>query len=271
MKHKAAPKASNSLKTFYLYVGLVIFAITISLVIKLFIIFLQSKFDGNHHFTLVITKQQKVTEIVAFSPQIPALEVLHINDQNIAYSSLGSEYGISPDAQLELGNSVDLNKDVGVTLWSAITHYPAIKTDTTLIDLLRLTYLSKGIVSSNVVIRDIALKENNSDNNTLIARALNDPTLSSENVSIQIINASDISGIGQRLGRVLTNMGANVVEVSTSHDIQAKSQISYFGDKSYTLDEIKAMTGYPVNVLTRQAIANIVIILGEDSGKTTRF
>lgn len=271
MKHKSAPKQNSSLRTFYLYIGIVIFVICVSMVVKLVAVFLQSKFDGTHHFTLVVTKQQNVKEIIAVSPQIPSLEVLTVNDSNIKFSALGKEYGILADARLEVGDAVPISRDAGVTLWQAALHYPQVKTDTTLIDLLRLTYLSKGIISSNVVIRDITLAIDNAENNTLIARALNDPTLSSENVSIQIVNASDVSGIGQRLGRVLTNMGANVVEVSTSHDIQPKSQITYFGDKSYTLEEIQRLTGYPVSTIQRQTIANIVIILGQDSERTDKF
>jgi hypothetical protein len=66
-------------------------------------------------------------------------------------------------------------------------------------------------------------------------------------------------------------MGANVVEVSTSHISQPNSKIQYFGNKSYTLEEMKALTGYPISELTRQPIANIVIILGEDSRNTGKF
>jgi nitrogenase molybdenum-iron protein alpha/beta subunit len=156
-------------------------------------------------------------------------------------------------------------------MWDAVRNYHAVQTDATIIDYIRLSILSREIITNNKVIRDITLNDKNPENATIIARALNDPTISSESVSIQIINASNISGNGQRLSRVLTNMGANVVDVSTSHTSQNTSQIQYFGERSYTNEQIEKFLGFPVSELQRQPIADIVIILGEDTRNTRKF
>jgi len=66
-------------------------------------------------------------------------------------------------------------------------------------------------------------------------------------------------------------MGANVVEVSTSHVSQPKSKIQYYGERTYTLEHLENFLDFPSTKLTRQPIANIVIILGEDSRNTTKF
>lgn len=272
MKHKSVPKESKSLRTFYLYAAFVILIICISLVIKLFTLFLQSKFDGHNHFTIAITQDNVAKQIVSFTPDVPAIAILDITDKkNILYSSLAKEYGIAADAQLELKNNVSIQNDIGATLWAATIRYHMIHTDATIVDLLRLVLLSKDTIANNRVIRDIALSDNNPQNNTVIARAMNDPKLSAENVSIQIINASDTSGLGQRVGRILTNRGANVVDVSTAREPQSVSIIQYFGEKTYTLQEIQNLTGFQENELEKQTIANIVIILGKDSARSTRF
>ncbi|MBA3724019.1 MAG: LytR C-terminal domain-containing protein [Candidatus Levybacteria bacterium] len=271
MKRKTVQKESKSLKTFYLYAVLVFTVIAISLFIKLIFVVQSSKYDGKHHFTLAVTKEQRVKQVIAFSPQVPALAVLTVKDQNIPYTSLAENHGIAADAQLEIRNTVSFDQDVTTTLWNATRNWNAIGTNATIIDFIRLTLLSREIISNNKVIRDITLSEKNPENNTIIARALNDPTVSSENVSIQIINASNISGAGQRLGRILTNMGANVVEVSTSHTPQAKSQLQYYGEQSYTREQIEKYLNFPASELTRQPIADIVIILGEDTRNTKKF
>jgi hypothetical protein len=271
MKRKTVQKESKSLKTFYLYSLLVFLLIGISLFIKLIFVIQSSKFDGNHHFTVVVTKEQRVKEIIAFSPQIPSLAVLRVKDENVPYSSLGINHGISSDVQLEVNKTEILQQDVTTTMWNAVRNYNAIRTDATIIDYIRLSLLSREIISNNRVIRDITLNDDNAANDTLIARALNDPSISSESVSIKIINASTVSGNAQRLGRVLANMGANVVEVSTSRNVQDKSKIQYFGERLYTNEKIEQYLGYPVSELNKQEIADIVIILGEDTKNTKKF
>jgi hypothetical protein len=272
MKRKSSPTpASKSLKTFYLYALLVIAAIGISFVIKAIIIFQQSKFDGRHHFTIAITQNNHVKEVIAFSPQVPALAVLDMKDNAVAYATLAAYYGISTDAQVDVSSDIAIDGDVAATLWQIVRHYPTVKTNATIVDLIRLNILAKNVIPNNKIIRDIELTKKNPENNTIISRALNDPSLSSENVSIQIINATDVTGFGQRLGRVLTNMGANVVEVSTDNTTQSKSEIRYYGEPTYTLEEVKRLLKYPSTPVTREPIANIVIILGEDSINTSQF
>lgn len=272
MKRKTVHKeGSKSLKTFYLYFVLVFAIIGVALLIKLFFVVQASKYDGTHNFTIAVTKDQKVKEIISFSPQIPSLAVLKVTDPNVPFNSLGENHGIAADVQLEVQSALSTGQDVTATMWDAVRNYPSIKTDATIIDYIRLSVLSREIIANNRVIRDITLNEKNPENVTIIARAVNDPSISSENVSIQIINASNISGNGQRLSRVLTNKGANVVDVSTSHTSQAKSEIKYFGERSYTNEQIEKFLGFPVSELQRQPIADIVIILGEDTRNTRKF
>lgn len=92
MKRKSVEKESKSLKTFYLYAALVFLVIVIALCIKLVFIFYASKFDAVHHFTVAITKEQQVKQIISFSPQIPSLAVLNVKDKGVSYASLGSNY-----------------------------------------------------------------------------------------------------------------------------------------------------------------------------------
>lgn len=266
-----APKESKSLKTFYLYTVSVFFVIAVALLIKLIFVVQESKFDGTHHFTLVVTKDQHVKEIFAFSPQIPSLSVLRVKDETVSYTSLGKNHGIAVDAQLEVKDTISLGQDVTTIMWDTVRNYATVSTDATIIDYIRLGFLSREILSSNKVIRDITLNDNSAEKSILVARALNDPTISSENISIQIINASSISGAGERLGKVLTNMGANVVDVSTSHALQRKSEIQYYGERSYTNQQVEKYLAFSVSEVNEQPIADIVIILGEDIRNTRKF
>ena len=95
-----------------------------------------------------------------------------------------------------------------------------------------------------------------------------DGVISSENVSIQVVNASGSVGLGNRLTRVLTNLGCNVVSVTSARSVERVSQIAFFGNQSYTLQKLRKWLGYPVSDLREKTIADIVITVGRDeSGK----
>jgi hypothetical protein len=115
------------------------------------------------------------------------------------------------------------------------------------------------------------LSHESTSNNSLITQTLTDTDIASESVSIQIINATNISGVGQRLGKVLTNMGANVVDVSSAQTMQKKTTIAYYGEQSYTLGRLQKILAVKATKLTRQPIANIVITIGTDKNNTIIF
>src|ERR1700751_1284867 len=101
MKKKAAAKPqSNSLSTFFLYAGLVIFFIVISLSIKTFFVIKQSKFDGTHEFTIAVAKHGRVEEIIGFNPEAKSVSVMEFAGKSVGISSLGEQLGISPDAKV---------------------------------------------------------------------------------------------------------------------------------------------------------------------------
>jgi cell division protein YceG involved in septum cleavage len=73
MKRKTVRhEGSKSLKTFYLYFVLVFAVIGVALLIKLITVVQSSKYDGKHHFTIAVTQDQKVKEVISFSPQVPS-------------------------------------------------------------------------------------------------------------------------------------------------------------------------------------------------------
>jgi len=259
----------NSLKTFYLYILLVLCVICIALLIKGFFIIQQSKFDPSHDFTLAVTEQGKVKELISFHPQVPSLESLLIQD-NPPYQSLAKDYGIHTDGYIQVDDN-NFSSDVTAFMWASVLHTDIWQSNLTIIDKFRLMLLSKGVTSNNKSSDTISLSNPSQDTSTEITTDLTDQEISNENITIQIINATNISGFGQRLERVLSTMGANVVQISTAQNIQKKSTIAYYGDESYTLDRIEKVLGLTATKLQRQQIADIVITIGTDKSSTNEF
>lgn len=268
---KAAQTENKSLKTFYLYLFAVILIIIISLLIKGVFIIQQSKFDGSHDFILAVTEQNDVKEIIAFHPQISAISALIIQDNNISYGTLAKDYGIPTDGYIGVKGNSDIGSDVTAFIWSSILYTASWQSNLTAYDKIRLLLFSKSVTTNSKTTEMISLLNPAPDIGTTITNALTDQEIADENISIQIINATNVTGFAQRLGRVLTNMGADVVDVSTAQNTQEKSTIQYFGSQSYTVGRLEKLLGLTAEKITTQPIANIVITLGTDKSNTTKF
>ena len=268
---KTAPKTSKSLKTFYLYTCIVLTVIVIALASKVFFTIAQSKVDTSHNFTFAITQQQKVKEIVSFHPQTPSVTVLVIQDKNIPYDTLARDYGISTDGYIQVDSTTRPSSDMTAFLWSALSHAAVWQSNLTAFDKIRLLLLAKSVAQNNRIVEHISLIHQSANSNTILANALADQDIANENVSIQIINATTISGFGLRLSRVLTNMGANVIDVSTAQNTQTKTTITYYGNDSYTLERLQKLLHVQATKMSRQSIADIVITLGKDKSNTKVF
>lgn len=267
---KKAVHESKSLKTFYIYAILVLILIVISMAIKGFFIIEQSKFDPSHQFTLAVISQNNVKEIISFQPQNPSIAILDITDNGLPYGTLAKNYGIAADGYIQ-GIDLSPSNDTTSLLWASIIHTATWHSDLTIVDKIRLLLVSKNVINSNKTNTDVSLVNQNAETNTVIANALTDQDLASENISIQIINATGVSGLGQRLGRVLTNMGADVVDVSTAQNSQEHSTLAYYGNESYTLKRLEKIFGVTATKFSRQQIADIIITIGNDRKEKQKF
>src|ERR1700692_3798764 len=119
---KKIHQENKSLKTVYIYLVIVLFIICISLTVKVFNIYQQSKFDPSHEFVLAIVQHNDVKEIVAFHPETPAISILQIQDQNLPYVTMAKNYGITTDGYIETQDTINAQSDITSFMMSSILH-----------------------------------------------------------------------------------------------------------------------------------------------------
>jgi hypothetical protein len=271
MRKKSVEKENGSFKTLFIYAVLVFALITISLVIKAFFIFQQSKFDGQHLFTIAIAKNGKVGEILAFNPSDQSTSLLTITQSNVPLSSLYKIISVVIDAKIDSNSDIPIGTDVTQTITYLIFHFNNLKTDLTVYDLGRFLVLSKNLQVTSLKTKNILLPMEDDDLDTNISGLFTNTTFSTENISIQIINATDISGVGKRLERLLVNMGGNVVSVTTAKKKEQKSIIKYYDKETYTLKKLENFLQFPTMQLANKTIADVTIVIGEDALKKSSF
>jgi len=266
---KKVYKEGGSLKTLFLYTLIVFFVILISLSIKAVFIIRQSKFNSNN-IAITISQNNNVVAILGFNSANDSISLLKIKNGKISSSSVGRGLGLLADAKIE--SQLNLSEENTQTiLTKAAFRTDSTKTDLTIFDILRLIFLSKSTTSIARKVQEIKLPMQDYDINKTVSGLFSDTTISSENISTEIVNATDEPGLGKRLERAFSNIGGNVIAISTSRDIQARSKIQYYGHRTYTLERLKNLLKFPVEKKENESIANIVIIIGEDSKSASAF
>lgn len=246
---KSAQQNSYSWKAFIIYGSVVLFFILTSLLIKALFVVQKSKFDSKHQFILSIAKNNDLKEFIKFDPKKSEISVLESKDE----ASL-----VIPDAIVKSSFDLPLGADVRSTLRTIILKYNLVETDLTILDLTRLTIFSYKTKPQ--------LEDENSFKNFFT-----DEAISEENITVEIINASEIGGMGRRVESVLDAMGSNIVAVTTARNQEKLSKIKYFGEETYTVQKLEKLLKFPTEKSEREGIADIVIVLGEDSKDTVIY
>lgn len=270
MRPRSASTDNKSIRTFFIYAGVVLFFILVSLAIKTIFLIQQSKFDGEHQFILAVSQDEKVKEFILFYPIERSVTVLKLKGSDLNQSRIGQAIGIIPDAKVNASFPIPLSNSAE-TMRIVAWRYNAVKTDLTIFDAVRLFLLAQKASLHKESIKEIEIAKGLMKNEKSVANLFIDDTLFSENISIQIINASGTPGIGKRLERTLTNLGGNIVAVSTSRKEERLSKIQYFGKETYTLNKLKKLLGFPTELTDKESIATIVITIGEDNKNSSGF
>lgn len=268
MKRKKKKAEGHTLRlaiTFFVLVGLLVAG---SLLVKLATVVEKSRFDGAHRFTIEFSEEQSSVKIVSFAPDTRSISILKIQDVSSDFSA-GKFLGIPIDAKVKNSKEARLaarqEENVVLQLQSLLFSYGKAETTLTPIDILRLWLFAKGVPSSSFAFQEISSTLAQASIDRISSSLFLDYSLSQENVSVQIVNGTGVLGLGNRLARLITNMGGNVVSVETSDDLIKQSKITYQTKKTYALEKLVRVLGFPSSFLEEKGIADIVLTLGEDS------
>ncbi|MCL5432926.1 MAG: LytR C-terminal domain-containing protein [Patescibacteria group bacterium] len=279
MRRKKTQQTKSNLKIALGFFIVVFFFILVALTFR-FVSFLKtSVFDGAHSLNVLIHKDGSFTSVVSFSPDAQTLSMLDVSG-NVDENSLGKTLGIPIDGEIKLLSINDISpireeQDLEKVLGDYMFKFDGLFLNLTILDIGKLWFYTKNVSPALVNVKNINLSKPDAGKELVIDKLMsdlfNDKSISDEKVSIQIINATGVSGLGNRLARLLSNIGGNVVAVDTSDNVLSISEISYFGDRSYTLQRLVKILGYKETKKEDSGISDIVIKIGKDSISSNIF
>jgi hypothetical protein len=263
---------NSSIKVLVIYALAVFAVILLALVVRFFFLVSESKFDGKHRFTLAVVRNEKVLGLMSFEPISSTLALIVISsDKNLSFSKLGSAVGVIPDGYVKVKGISDLSDSPKSILQSIFLRWNSSESNITIYDLFQFWYYSNKVSSGSIYNQKITNLSDKDDLDKTIRLLLSDSLILSENISIQVINASEESGLGKRLERVISNFGGNVVSIDTSLKKEKISRIQFYDKESYTSKKLFSLLKFKQNRLKTKTIAEIVIILGSDLKDTKLF
>ncbi len=268
MRNKTNAQPGKGLKTFVIYASLVSVVILVSLSVKMFFVVKQNKFDGRN-INMAILKKDKVVAILGLNTSTKTITRLKIVDSNVGKSEIGKRLGIFVDAKISSG--ADLTDDsVDEIMLKSLTHVEETNTDLTVFDIGRIFLLLKTSFKSGQTM-NVRTPLNENEIDSVVEQLFKNDLLAKENISIEIINASDTPGLGRRLDRIISGMGGNVVSVTTPRQRLRSSAIKYFGENTYTEKKLRKLLKINSEKAEGKSIADLVVIIGEDMKNPEAF
>lgn len=238
--------------------------VLISLSVKIITLVNQSRFDGEHRFTIVL--KDSMTHVISFDPSSKTISALTFLD-TISPDRVSSFLEVPVDRVDYLENekhSLKNMNDVENILKKLLLRLDKKANELTIIDVARLYFFTHSLSPSSVTAVQVSSKQNDAVRDKLSMSLFTDSDIVMEKESIQIVNGTSVSGLGNRLARFITNMGGSVVAVSNSDTPITKTRIDYFGKKTYTLAKLSSILSVKGRETQQSGIADIAIYIGND-------
>ncbi len=130
-------------------------------------------------------------------------------------------------------------------------------------DLVRIYFYSK-LYSSNLKEESVSINDlSQGDISGKIYDLLKDNIVVNEKISIEIINSSDVDGVGLKVSHMLKNVGFNVISITTADPANSSKIISRI-DGNETLNRLESILGLPIEREKDSGVADISIVIGKD-------
>lgn len=259
---------NGNMKLAGLFVLIVSGIILLSFFLKIVFLINDSKFDGSHKFNVEFIGKDE-TSIISFSPQAKSVSILKI-PLNTNKDNLAKSLAVPIDGAVLLKTDIK-GKSVSSVLIKSFFTFGNLFKELTVIDLIRLTLFTRSVSQNSIYERELSLGFNDAQKSTILSLSFTDPEIYQENQNIEIINAASTYGLGGKLANLITNMGGNVILVSSSDKLDSKSRIIYFGEKTYTSKKLESYLGFPLEKADKKGIADVIIIIGTDSINKINF
>lgn len=267
MKRKKSKSGKNT-KFAFIFFALVAGIAVFSLLFKVVLLINQSRFDNQHRFTISVWDNKNL-EVISFSPNSHSISIVKL-DGGVKNLNLYRFLEIPIDARIQ-ADFINISESVPTLLASLLFKYKNINSDINVIDMAKLSLFAKTVSPDHIYQKRVSVLNDEAVSDKISSSLFSDEKITEENTRVEIVNASGVYGAGGRFARLVNNMGGNVVFVSTALNASRKSLILYSGKRTYTLERLEKLLGFPVEKNSEKFIGDVIIRIGEDNKTSIKY
>ena len=247
---RSKPKESQTIGMGILFIILIIFLVVISVSFKVFNLIQESKFDGKTNYNLLYGVGNK-WEVLSLSPSNQSIEILDMEGNSSQLVTLGIPY------DMYLGMSEQVTPD---NIKSQITPL-LISLHTNPFDFFKIVTFVNSVNPGSI--QEVSINLSDPQNPKTVSGIFSNTNISNENLNIEVLNATGQSGVGSYFAKMLTNIGGNVILVSTQNNISKSSEIITLDSNSQTAEKISKILGVKI-IKQKPDLSDIKLVIGED-------
>lgn len=250
----------NNLKIGIIFFAVIFLLLAFSIFGKIFSVLEKDRFDDNYPLVLSIEGKNGVSQFACIYSKQHQISIIEINNP-----SPDSVFAIKNDAQVFSDTLRIDSLNPSSFFIKLLKNGKNLKTNLTVIDILRLAIVSKTVEAGSVHSQKIDASSEDAQKNKIILSSCLDSGIVSEGLRIEVVNSTGVYGVGNRVAQIISNMGGNVVFVSTADKEMEKSIIYYSDDKTYTLKRLSKSLGFSTVKNDTKGISDIKVQVGKDS------
>ncbi len=261
---------NKSLNLAIIFFAFFIFLIIVSLICKAVVLINKSIFDGENQLTIEIIGDKGRNKLISFSPKNNSIYIVDVINTE-GNKNIKSALEIPVDKFIYTKKNIS-EKNLKQTLFLYSIPFLKDKTDLTIVDFIRLFLYANSVPSNSLYTKEISLKNDfNLIKNSGIYSFFIDPKIAEEKVSIEIINGTDVYGLGNKLASFVSNTGGNVIMVSNADKEELSSKIIYFEEENYTVKKLARILNLKKEKTKNKKFGEVTIIIGKDSLDDLKF
>ncbi len=261
MRKKKSGK--NTLLAIFFFI-LIICAILASILINVLLVVKSSKFGIGPTFSIFVSNGRQ-NEILTFHKDKNSISVFKIGDR------VGDIYKFAevPIEALYYSDSLDFAQPVSKLTSDIFFKISITKNNLNTLDALRSFLMAKTVSPNDIREKEIPKSLTDAQRDEIFSSLFQDDKITQEGITIQIINNTKEQGTGNRFARIVSNIGGNVVLVSTGAE-NIKSGI-YSSKTSYTSRRLSEVLNFPGIKGKMGGIADITVVIGNDYGNLSKY
>lgn len=256
MRQRTSARKEQNWGILLLFFIFCVLLIGIGIAIKAYLLFASSTFDGTHQGVLqIVNRKGDTEEIVVLDPDTNSSSLLHFSgDLPITVHPL-----YLPVDMKIVGQDMNNLSDLGQYILFHQTPTDSIN----VIDRLRIFLFTFGVSPKNITQKRITLPQDQLPLGQIIGQLLVDNTLYTQNQTITVVNATGVSGIGNATAKIISNIGGDVIAVTTG-DIATHTTLVYSQQQRYTARRLAHIFHATLTQSQNPSLSDMTLTIGKD-------